>query len=181
MKKELDDRLCADYPDIFGDRHKDMTETCMCWGFECGDGWYNIIDALCSNIQNHIDWQEKSRNAILQYNEIIKEAQAGNLKPLQERYNQWTDPEQRIQEALEKGPTPVPKPIQPVVVEQVKEKFGTLRFYYRGGDDVIDGMVRMAEAMTAITCEVCGSPGSQRGGGWIKTLCDQHADRDDNF
>ena len=24
------------------------------------------------------------------------------------------------------------------------------------------------------TCEDCGHPGTQRDGGWIRTLCDQH-------
>ena len=31
----------------------------MCWGFSHGDGWYNIIEAACRNIQNHIDWKRK--------------------------------------------------------------------------------------------------------------------------
>lgn len=61
-----------------------------------------------------------------------------------------------------------------VVVGQIKEKFGGLRFYYSGGDDEISGMVRMAEAWANNTCETCGSPGKRREGGWIKTLCDTH-------
>jgi hypothetical protein len=61
-----------------------------------------------------------------------------------------------------------------VVVAQIKEKFGGLRFYYDGGDDEISGMVRMAEAWAGNTCETCGKPGYQRKGGWIKTLCDYH-------
>jgi hypothetical protein len=47
MRKELDEALCAKYPLIFKDRHADMRTTAMCWGLECGDGWYNIIDILC--------------------------------------------------------------------------------------------------------------------------------------
>lgn len=65
--------------------------------------------------------------------------------------------------------------IPQVKVRQVKEKFGGLRFYYDGGDDVIDGMVTMAEAVADFTCEECGKPGRYRDGGWIKTLCDEHA------
>ena len=61
-----------------------------------------------------------------------------------------------------------------VVVEQIKEKFGGLRFYYNGGDNTVDGMVRMAESWAGKSCETCGSPGKQRQGGWIRTLCDQH-------
>ncbi len=64
--------------------------------------------------------------------------------------------------------------IEQVVVEQIKEKFGGLRFYYQGGDDEIHGMVRMAEAWADHSCEECGSPGKRRGGGWVKTLCDRH-------
>lgn len=64
--------------------------------------------------------------------------------------------------------------IEQVVVEQIKEKFGGLRFYYTGGDDVIHGMVRMAEAWAEHHCEECGKPGKSRSGGWIKTLCDEH-------
>jgi len=33
----------------------------------------------------------------------------------------------------------------------------------------------MAEAMSEVTCEQCGAPGEERGGGWIVTLCDTHA------
>lgn len=127
MKQELDDELCAKYPKIFRDRHANMTETCMCWGIETGDGWYGIIDQLCAAIQQHLDWQNRDGEKVAQ-----------------------------------------------VVAEQVKEKFGTLRFYYRGGDDVIDGMVRMAEAMSAITCDTCGAPGKLSGSGWISTRCDLH-------
>lgn len=62
----------------------------------------------------------------------------------------------------------------PVTVAQIKEKFGGLRFYYDGGNEKIDGMVSMAEAWAAHTCEECGKPGKTRSGGWIRTLCDEH-------
>ena len=61
-----------------------------------------------------------------------------------------------------------------VVVEQIKEKFGGLRFYYQGGDDNVAGMVRMAEAWADIACEECGGIGKRRSGGWVRTLCDVH-------
>lgn len=64
--------------------------------------------------------------------------------------------------------------VEQVVVEQIKEKFGGLRFYYQGGDDKIRGMVIMAEAWAGHHCETCGKPGRQREGGWIMTLCDEH-------
>ena len=68
----------------------------------------------------------------------------------------------------------IPKKVNQVVVGQIKEKFGGLRFYYEGGDDQIYGMVRMAESWAAKTCETCGNPGQIRKGGWLKNLCDKH-------
>lgn len=50
MKRELDELLCSRYPEIFRDRHADMRTTAMCWGFDCGDGWFDIIDGLCHQI-----------------------------------------------------------------------------------------------------------------------------------
>lgn len=61
-----------------------------------------------------------------------------------------------------------------VEVQQVKEKFGSLRFYYSGGDDEISGMVRVAESFAGSLCEECGGIGKRRSGGWIRTLCDVH-------
>ena len=56
--------------------------------------------------------------------------------------------------------------------DQIKEKWGTLRVYYSGGDDYVAGVVRMAEEVSATVCESCGAAGEPRKGGWIKTLCD---------
>lgn len=55
MKKELDDKLVQDYPKIFANRNKSKYESPMAWGFTCGNGWYNLIDLLCSNIQYYLD------------------------------------------------------------------------------------------------------------------------------
>jgi hypothetical protein len=129
MKQELDEQLCKNYPKMMVNRHVPMTETCMCWGFACGDGWFNILDQLMGNIQHHIDWKNKNGKVVPQ-----------------------------------------------VMLDQVKEKFGTLRFYYTGGDDYISGLVSMAESMSSVTCEECGKPGKQVGGGWITTLCKEHAE-----
>lgn len=90
-------------------------------------------------------------------------------------YVEWNN--KRRNTLLENNPynNTVPEEIAPITVSQIKEKFGGLRFYYDGGDSKIDGMVRMAESWAANTCETCGKPGKIRKGGWLKTLCDQHA------
>jgi hypothetical protein len=56
---------------------------------------------------------------------------------------------------------------------QIKEKYGTLRMYSNGGDDYTDGVIAMAEAMSAYTCELCGAPGKLGGVGWLTTRCDK--------
>ena len=127
MKQELDEYLCKVYPKMMVNRNKSEMETTMCWGFECGDGWFQILNQLMGCIQHHIDWKNKKEEVVPQ-----------------------------------------------VTLDQVKEKFGTLRFYYTGGDDYIDGLVSMAESMSGVTCETCGKPGTSSGGGWIKTLCEEH-------
>lgn len=57
---------------------------------------------------------------------------------------------------------------------QVKEKFGTLRFYMNMETEEMSRAIREAEARSATTCEVCGRPGKPRGRGWVKTLCEEH-------
>jgi hypothetical protein len=138
MRQELDKMLCEKYPKMMVNRHKNVQETTMCWGFECGDGWYNILNQLMSQIQHHIDWKEDRK----------------------ERFNQGDGCAQ-------------------VTLDQVKEKFGTLRFYYTGGDEAIRGMVHLAEAMSSVTCETCGNVGKFRGKGWFYTSCDEHAKDDE--
>lgn len=176
MKQELDELLCKKYPKIFKDRYADMTTTAMCWGFEHDNGWFNIIDLLCGQIQGHIDWQRKQRASALKFNRSLKRALAGDKTSLIKYFSPKNEPTEYnlrlVDEAIEKGKyREVPEKICQVVAVQIKEKFGTLRFYYNGGDEYIHGLAAMAEAMSARTCEGCGSSATQTQGGWIKTMC----------
>ena len=159
MKQELDKLLCERYPKMMVNRNKPMQETCMCWGFECGDGWFNILDQLMGSIQHHIDWKEKQRKWAMDYNYMAAQCKAGNFDLFEETMKALPNFRE------------VPESIPQVTLDQVKEKFGTLRFYYSGGDDYIDGMVSLAESLTGVTCESCGNVGERRGGGWVHTYC----------
>jgi hypothetical protein len=112
--KQMEER----FPKMFADPYG---------GFAVGEGWWPILESLCSQIQHHIDWKNKTSEVVPQ-----------------------------------------------VTVAQIKEKFGGLRFYYNGGDEYISGLVSMAESWAGRSCETCGSPGTRRDGGWIRTLCDHH-------
>lgn len=59
MNPLLDKYLCDKYPKIFADRYKPMTETCMCHGFSCKNGWFYLINSVCKNIQHNIDQHNK--------------------------------------------------------------------------------------------------------------------------
>lgn len=64
--------------------------------------------------------------------------------------------------------------IEQPVIQQIKEKFGGLRFYHTAHDEKINVAVELAEALSTKTCEVCGKPGKLRPTKWIQTLCDEH-------
>lgn len=182
MRDELDKKLCAKYPKMFIEREMPMSQTCMCWGFAHGDGWYNIIDQLCHLIQWHIDQSEEAYTRAKEYEAMREDAIGGDWRLFDEKYKDYQDKPDYVEaerkRLLEETPHwLLPKdPVPQVVVEQVKEKFGTLRFYYRGGDSFIRGLVSMAEAMTEVTCEECGNPGKLLSGGWVRTLCRKHAE-----
>jgi len=55
MDIELQKKLFEKYPKIFRQKDLSMQQTCMCWGIECGNGWYWLLDKLCDYIQSMID------------------------------------------------------------------------------------------------------------------------------
>lgn len=182
MIREFDDEFCRKYPKIFANRNKSMQETAMCWGFDCGNGWYHIIDNACALIQSHINWSREQRANDLKFNRALKKALEGNKEPLLKYYShgdkvsEWAlnSAEESI---AKKAYREVHDVVPQVVADQIKEKFGTLRFYYHGGDGFVDGIVSMAEAMSAVTCEVCGDIGETNSEGWMSTLCDKHREK----
>lgn len=124
MNEQNTKHLVEKYPKLYQQVNMPMTQTCMCWGFECGDGWFKLIDELSSKIEA---WN--------------------NLNPAD------------------------------ITVEavQVKEKFGSLRFYYNGGDNYIDTLVSQAEMESEKTCEDCGKTPAkiESDCGWLSCRCDE--------
>ena len=117
--------IIHNYPEFFKGIGKSPQESCLAFGLECDDGWYDIIDTCCSLIKSHYK----------------------NKKEIDFEF------------------------------VQVKEKFGTLRLYYQGGDDFVGGVIDAAEAFSARVCEITGNPGKLRVKHmWYKTLCDSKAD-----
>lgn len=183
MTPELDAKLCAEYPRIFRDRYAPMDQTAMCWGPECGNGWYHIIEALCGIIQSHIDHGCRDRAWALRYNRALRRAQAGDTQALVRFYAVSRTPDSlawaqtQAQRDLDSAVTlrDVPEAPAQVVATQVKEKYGTLRFYVDYADDYVRGAIALAEHLSARTCETCGAAGKLRGDFWLSTRCDEHA------
>lgn len=120
--------------------------------FAIGKGWNDIIRVLCNCIYEDLYRAKSMLRAAREYprdqdNTYIKICEAAVLNE------------------IESLPS----------IKQVKEKFGTLRVYVDGGTERTNGLVRFAESMSAVTCEVCGNPGQlDQNGGWIKTHCTTH-------
>jgi len=110
--------LIKKYPELF-EREKEPSPYSQ-RGIECGEGWYDLLNALCHQIQSYTD-----------------------------QTNQ---------------------PVQPLI-QQIKEKFGTLRFYISGYNDYVRGLVAMAESMSAHICEECGEKGVLHTKAWCKVRC----------
>lgn len=127
--------LINKYPKIFKNVQLSPQESPMAFGIECGDGWLDLIDRLCSSLQFMTD---------------------------KNNYPQ-------------------------VVANQVKEKFGGLRFYYHEEGDsneyedgFISGQVDFAEDESYHICEVCGTNRDvSTSSGWMITLCKSCRDKRD--
>lgn len=191
MSPDLDKQLCEKYPKIFVNRYASMEESCMCWGLEVGNGWYNLIDLLCEAVTYtystsvEIDEEDGKRLGI----EGFVFSTEGET---QKRYFFNV-----------KAPQ--------VIADQVKEKFGTLRFYHHLEYDpqnlelvksgkypklaeineryanYIDGIVHFADTASAYFCEVSGAKGElhrrggAHGGGWFKTLSKEVVEQDETL
>jgi hypothetical protein len=158
MREELDAKLVADYPELYRNRFAPMNQTCMCWGFSCGDGWYQIIDSLSYALTAQ---HRRAKRDVKFWTERLGKTVWSDRVGTQEDID-------KAVKKLEETPCPV--------ADQVKEKFGTLRFYIDRATDAQYNYIEFAELMSSKTCEVCGKPGQTYHMGWHRSLCDEHAD-----
>jgi len=196
MSPELDEKLVKKYPKIFADRYGDMRTTCMCWGFECGDGWYWLIDSLCHNLQWNTD--KNNQNYILK-NRILRFTLPTLIylsKKIPGKYNlkrkTQINPlvmlrsfltENLIKYKISRKHIWVESDRYPqITAVQVKEKFGGLRFYVNGASNAQYGVISFTESLSYKVCENCGSTkniGSTKG--WYRTLCEECHDPKSNW
>jgi hypothetical protein len=149
----------------------------MMYGIGGGDGWFDLIETGCSLVQHHVNSAREQRARAIQYNRVLNRALIGDKAGLiwyhsyKGKISDWTlqQVERDIEESVFRI---IPDRCTQVVAAQVKEKFGTLRFYFDGGDGYCRGVISMMEVMSGKTCMYCGNPGKVRTGGWLQALCD---------
>ena len=60
-------------------------------------------------------------------------------------------------------------------IEQIKQKFGGLRYYVANIDYYkINDLIEAAYHKAEVTCEMCGEPGKLVNHGGMRTLCEKH-------
>lgn len=191
MKMEIDfeQKLMDKYPDLFY-KKEDGSLECPC-GVWVPKGWQKTVEELCGVIDNYIkctyrlDGEITNKMYYFWYSirECLDWSHRRFLKlfPKLNKYK-FNKPffsfiEKFRQRSIKY--TKYNKVYPPTVkIDQIKEKFGELRFYYSGGDKQVAGMVRFAEYLANQTCEVSGEKGELCvRGGWYKTLSPQEAER----
>lgn len=165
--EEFEKHMSEKYPRYFGeDKHYG--------GFAIGEGWYPIIEALVGQIDHYTKWKRNMRAYDLRKQRAKDKGIGALINFIAGNKHTPSDWDiERAEEAM-KDDIRITDKVHWIRVEQIKEKFGGLRFYYYGGDNTIDGMVTMAEIWAGRSCETCGNKGKRREGGWIRTLCDEH-------
>lgn len=166
--EEFEKRMAEKFPRQFGEgKHYG--------GFAIGEGWFHIIEQLMSEIDHYTKWKRNMRAYDLRVNRAYmkgRDALVAFLSKGKAIPSAWD--EERADDIMENLGYKITPRVEWIKVDQIKEKFGGLRFYYHGGDEQIHGMVRMAELWAGYTCEKCGNKGTRRHGGWVRTLCDEH-------
>lgn len=178
MNRELDAQLVKDHPLLFASRRAGMRTTAMCWGFECGDGWYELLKEAADKLEPMCrEIYEKEAAREKPYYKYIRNA----VTP----FARWPKPFNVVGSLIWKALYKTVDFIQPNVygnaiyyfgeppcrASQVKEKFGTLRFYMTSQTQEMDVVIKEAERKSAITCEQCGKKGKLYSKGWCYTAC----------
>ena len=52
MDRELEEGLVKRFPKMLEDYRGNPTQTCMAWGFECGNGWFKLIEEVCEKLKD---------------------------------------------------------------------------------------------------------------------------------
>lgn len=165
------EELVKKHPILYKQRYMSMRETCMCWGFECGPGWGKILAELSEDIDEALGYNKWYRK--LWYLKVVP---AYNATVRKFNTLQFKLPA-KLQRKTAFGSIPyfyLNELFGGFQATQVKEKYGTLRFYTNYSTRIMDKLINHAEYQSEKTCELCGEEGELSGYGWLTTLCETH-------
>ena len=172
MKAELQKQLIEKHPEFFS-YLKDYNGPVIPiqFGFECGDGWYDLLNSLMGQIKSYTEYNIKRKRIKNGYIRFIYNYIGDISNKLPHKYSKYL---LKLRKNISKKVKwEEYKVFQPINVTQIKEKFGGLRFYTNGHDDLVGGMIWLAEHMSYNICEHCGSTKNvSQTKGWITTLCE---------
>jgi hypothetical protein len=165
MMADVELSLVKAFPQLFKGYGGNPAETGMAFGLECGKGWHPIIWAMCKALDSHYKSHELNRKYSSYKRHMEFELRDGiskeAVREARKKYVRYNEHKRYIQ------------PLQPMEFFQIKEKFGALCVHHNIADDpVVDGIINMAESMSWVTCEVCGSTEDvHHSCGWIAVRC----------
>jgi len=162
MDKLFEGELVKAFPEIFREYGGDIRNTCMGWGMSCEDGWFDLLYDMCYKVDSLIKNQSREIKVVAKQ---VKE-KFGGL-----RFYYSIEREQNLFEKIDSK----------ISSFMFRHKLG--RLYHKINDfrkkfyttiiEQISDIISEAEMKSYKTCEVCGRYGERRGGGWIKTLCNE--------
>jgi hypothetical protein len=180
--RDFEKYVMEKYPSLFekDENGNPIPAGCGIW---CPEGWEGIVDDLCGAINQYTTKTYRSKMVIKNrlfyfiwripynvlsaihkfiYRRIINKPSFNKLVNKLEHYLIKKSGKHISYEKVY---------CRPVTIDQIKEKFGGLRFYYTGGDKEVAGMVALAEFIASNSCELTGKKGKLCSrNGWLKTL-----------
>ena len=162
-------KLCKEFPYLYRHRTVNFWDLFRSptFGFECGPGWYNILRHASICIMYEIKKSDKLwwfRPYLAMFTEAWNN--------IMFRQPNWM----KRDHIFGKFPRFVLSyHFQGYAVSQIKEKYGTLRFYMNFETSEMSEITSMAETLSEVTCEQCGQIGRLRGKGWYYVSCNEHA------
>jgi hypothetical protein len=161
MSPELEHKLIERYPGLFRDVNKSPKETLICFGAECGDGWFDILDNLCGFITN----LQKSRSYFL----MKKDDKCINFHCPDVVFDQIKEKYGTLRVYWHFGDLNYEE-----LASQLKDT-ESLDGYISRYSDTIESAIDFCEYLSSKTCEITGKPGKLYSRGWCVTLCKEEA------
>lgn len=183
--------LIEKYPELFKQYTMSMSETCMCWGIECGAGWVGILEFMCKRMES----LRLKFDMVIEFSQIKEKF--GTLRVYYDvRYGpSWTQRKylpytlahwfaHNNGKLLWMFSSRTANKIRFRLWKLVNKLATRLllkdgKLYGEFGDPNsivnvrIENIINFAELMSEVTCENCGTTigVSTNGRGWITTLC----------